>query len=66
MNTQKLQEQADIIESKILQVAGSLAVFAHMNKLHLDQEADNLGEAINALLEIKQELGLTSNLKREG
>lgn len=66
MDKQKLQEQADIVEDRILRVAGYLALAARFRgtDTQLGEQADNLGEAMNALLEIKQELGLTTNLKR--
>lgn len=71
MNANKLQEQVDIIEERILRVGGYLALLAAIggtglpdSARDLTEHANNLGEAMNALLEVKQELGLASNLTR--
>ena len=61
-----LQEQADIIENKLLQASGNLAVSQQMalgpSNGFLTEASDALGEAISALLKVKQVLGLETNL----
>jgi hypothetical protein len=66
----ELQEQADIIHAKILSLAGFFTVTRYTEAIHPDyhQECqshrDELSEAIIALLAIKKELGLASNLSK--
>ncbi len=65
MNTQKLQQLTDIIESKILQIAGSLRLLREYGGVHQEKPSDAeivSGEALAALLEVKRELGLSSSL----
>jgi hypothetical protein len=70
MDTQKLQQLTDTIESKVLQVAGNIAMDRAMKGITKPTHDDDLlGEAIEALLEVKRELGLSSALsivKSEG
>ena len=55
---QTLQQQTDIIEAKILQVAGELVI----STLPSASVQDSLGEAISALIKVKLTLGLHTNL----
>jgi hypothetical protein len=69
---QKLQQQADIIENAILQAGGYLAMMSTplglssmlSNSDEINKHADSLGEAIEALQAMKQELGLTSKFEK--
>lgn len=69
MDKQKLQEQVDIVEERILRVGAYITLLTLIggtgrpdSAQELRKQADDLGEALNALLELKQELELTSNL----
>ena len=69
---QKLQKQADIIENTILQAGGYLAMMSTplglssmlSNPDEINKHADSLGEAIEALQAMKQELGLHSRFAK--
>ena len=69
MDKDKLQQQSDIVENKLMQSAGYLTALQHGSAVRppladkLDIQQDTLGEALNALLEIKKELGLTSKMQ---
>jgi hypothetical protein len=66
-NTKKLQELTDIIESRILYAAGDIKLASTLLSTNsVKQSAENhLGDAISALLELKKELGLHTNLAKE-
>jgi len=72
MDKQKLQQQADTIENAILQAGGYLAMMSTplglssmlSNSDEINKHADSLGEAIEALQAMKQELGLTSKFEK--
>jgi hypothetical protein len=60
-----LQEQTDIIESKLLQAGGALALLAMMRSETAQEAGVCIGEAMSALLKIKKELDLDTNLSEE-
>lgn len=70
MNTANLQKQLDIIEQRLLWIAGTLAILEKLNvapsfAVELKQRLDQSGEAMDAVLVVKKELGLSSQLQKK-
>jgi hypothetical protein len=65
METQKLQQHTDTIEHRILWTAGNIVMKRTIAAVkEPTQEEIWLGEALEALLVLKKELGLTSILSQ--
>ena len=68
--TEELQEQLDVIESRTLFVSGYLHMLKQLGAIHprffaeCDDHLNELGEVMDAVLKIKEELGLHSDLKK--
>lgn len=64
--TEQLQKLADKVELMILSAGGDLKLGGLLSTATMLRDAENhLGEGLDALLELKAALGLTTNLKKE-
>ena len=67
---EELQKQLDVIQSRTLFVAGYLTMLKKMGGItplfasECDSRLNELGEVMDAVLKVKEELGLHSNLKK--
>lgn len=63
MNKELLQRQTDIIEGNLINIKGALMIFPLLPQSANKDMHLYLDHAMRALLDLKQELGLTSQLK---
>lgn len=70
IDKEELQKQLDVIESRALSVAGYLTLLKRARLTHpafaVEHEShlNELGEVMDAVLAVKEELGLHSDLKK--